>query len=433
MTEPTNLDWAEIIKNAPLSWQRVKFGDVFVERKEKDYVDLPLLSVTRTGLVYQHETERRDTSRSNKSSYLRVLPGDIAYNTMRMWQGVSVYCDKEGIVSPAYTVMRPKESLEGRFIAVLLKFQPLVRRFRAQSQGLVSDTWNLKFKHLAQIPTVIPPLPEQKKIAAILASVDEAIEATEAVIEQTRRVKKGLLQELLTRGIGHTSFKKTAIGEIPEAWDVKRLRELVVEKGLQTGPFGSQLHASEYIEDGVPVVMPKDIEGTRISCDDIARIPLSKANELRKHHLEDGDIIFGRRGDIGRCALVEKGPLMLCGTGCLRARPDDRLFSAFLIEYLQTWTAQYFLETNAVGQTMLNLNTKILGSLPIAVPPKKEQIEIAGILRAVTQQIAEHKIPLEQMKKLKKGLLQDLLTGKVRVNVDDVAEEVRETAEAMAE
>ena len=263
--KPRVPNWKEVTSVPPNEWNRVFLGDVFAHRQERGQINLPLLSVTaKNGVVRQDTLNRRDTSNDDKSRYFRICPGDIVYNTMRMWQGVSALTNDEGIVSPAYTICTPKDGILSKYAKYLFKFQPLINVFRGYSQGLVNDTLNLKFESFSQIEIILPPIQEQKKIVAILCSVDDAIQATQAVIDQTRRVKQGLLQQLLTRGIGHTRFKQTEIGEIPQSWELTTLGKITNKNSLQTGPFGSQLHASEYIESGIPetfyyFLMVKDI------------------------------------------------------------------------------------------------------------------------------------------------------------------------------
>lgn len=159
------------------------------------------------------------------------------------------------------------------------------------------------------------------------------------------------------------------------------LRLIVAQKGLQTGPFGSQLKAEEYTESGVPVVMPKDIFAGKIVSDDIARISEEKARKLAKHMILPGDIIFPRRGDLGRIAVAEdenKG--WLCGTGCLRARLKENVDTYYIHQYVQLETVKQWLESNALGQTMPNLNTEIIGNLPVYLVTKREQTAIAELL-----------------------------------------------------
>jgi len=180
-------------------WREIRLGSVFTERKERGYEDLPLLSVTADeGIIYRDELDRRDTSSADKSKYLRVCKGDIAYNTMRMWQGRSGVSRLEGIVSPAYTVCKPKSSIDSDFMGYLFQLPSVVYLFRRYSQGMVSDTWNLKFNHFAHIHIRIPEIREQRRIAAVLQACDREIELLTQKRDALQRQKKGLMQRLLT-------------------------------------------------------------------------------------------------------------------------------------------------------------------------------------------------------------------------------------------
>jgi type I restriction enzyme S subunit len=221
------LTWGEYVLRAPAGWRSVKLEEVLRNRTEVGRQDLPLLSVTdKGGVVYRDTLDRRDTSNEDKSKYKRVVPGDIAYNTMRMWQGRSGLSTVEGIVSPAYTVVTPEPNTLGTYLRYLFKFGPLIARFRAMSQGLVDDTLSLRFQELARISVPIPPISEQREIVAILSSTDEVIEKTEGVIQQLQIVKQAVMQELLTRGLPgrHVRFKKTELGEIPQDWQVATVK-----------------------------------------------------------------------------------------------------------------------------------------------------------------------------------------------------------------
>lgn len=166
------------------------------------------------------------------------------------------------------------------------------------------------------------------------------------------------------------------------------LSSLTASKGLQTGPFGSQLKADEYTDDGVPVVMPKDIYGGKITVKGIARVPEEKAEKLSKHRLRAGDILFPRRGDLGRIAVVrEDNEGWLCGSGCLRARLRSNVAPVYVHQYVQLSLVKRWLESNALGQTMLNLNTEIIGNLPIFIVPVNEQIRISSVLATWDQAI----------------------------------------------
>lgn len=180
-------------------WIAYKFEDIFTERVETGREDLPLLSITTNeGVIYQEDTGRKDTSNDDKSKYRRICENDIGYNTMRMWQGRSSLSDKEGIVSPAYTIVVPNERIYPAFAAYLFKSLALIHVFYRYSQGLVSDTWNLKFSHFKKICWSIPKIEEQKAIAAALATSDLEIKLLQQKLHHLKQEKKALMQQLLT-------------------------------------------------------------------------------------------------------------------------------------------------------------------------------------------------------------------------------------------
>lgn len=187
-------------------WQDYHLGEIFKERKERGRKDLPLLAITSDrGVIYREEVDRKDSSSTDKSNYKGITPGDIGYNTMRMWQGVSALSSLEGIVSPAYTICVPKtDKVIGTFAAYLFKYPPIIYLFYRYSQGLVSDTLNLKFPNFKQIKVRIPQIDEQKKISAVLAHCDKEIYSLEQKLELLKQQKRGLMQKLLT---GQTRVK----------------------------------------------------------------------------------------------------------------------------------------------------------------------------------------------------------------------------------
>ena len=165
-------------------------------------------------------------------------------------------------------------------------------------------------------------------------------------------------------------------------WEIAKLGD--ISRNIQTGPFGSQLHQSDYSESGIPVVMPKDLVGGKISEESIARVDKTHVERLCRHKIETGDILYSRRGDVGRCAYVtEKEVGWLCGTGCLRVTIDsEKADSRFVFFQLQHPDTVGWVEKHAVGATMLNLNTTILSSVPIRLPALEIQKRIADILSA---------------------------------------------------
>ena len=163
-------------------------------------------------------------------------------------------------------------------------------------------------------------------------------------------------------------------------WETTTLGE--VSASIQTGPFGSQLHQSDYSESGTPVVMPKDLVGGKISTESIAKVAESHVERLSRHKILPGDILYSRRGDVGRCAYASEAEAnWLCGTGCLRVTIDqEKANPKFIFYQLQTAKSIGWVEKHAVGATMLNLNTGILSAVPIVLPPLCVQEQIADIL-----------------------------------------------------
>lgn len=181
------------------SWREYHLGDVFNERREVNGDHLPLLAITGSrGVIPASEIERKDSSNPDKSRYKIIRRGDIGYNTMRMWQGVSAVSALDGIVSPAYTICMPKADVDVQFMGYFFKFPPVVHLFWRYSQGLVSDTLNLKFNNFAQIKVTIPNLKEQCAIAKVLSSADDEIATLEKKLTAFEKQKRGLMQKLLT-------------------------------------------------------------------------------------------------------------------------------------------------------------------------------------------------------------------------------------------
>lgn len=178
----------------------------------------------------------------------------------------------------------------------------------------------------------------------------------------------------------------------PDSWYFMTLGELLDMDGgkVQTGPFGSQLHASDYVSEGIPSVMPKNISIEGIVEEGIARITETDANRLSKYLLEEGDIVYSRRGDVEKCALVKEHEAgWLCGTGCLRVRleKNGRITAEYLHAYLSSPEIREWISRNAIGATMPNLNTSILRDVPILIPEKKDVIFTADFWMRLNNKI----------------------------------------------
>jgi type I restriction enzyme S subunit len=185
---------------------------------------------------------------------------------------------------------------------------------------------------------------------------------------------------------------------------------------IRTGPFGSQLHESDYTEEGVPVIMPKDIVDGKVSTATIARIPAFQAERLAYHKVHIGDIVYGRRGDIGRCALITASEAgWLCGTGCLRISLGDKIIDPeFLYYYLRQAEVVKWITNQAIGATFANLNTEILRNVEVSYPSLPIQRKITSILSIWDRAIDLTSRLIAAKYQYKRGLVQQLFTGKKR-------------------
>ncbi|EOU1143612.1 restriction endonuclease subunit S [Clostridium perfringens] len=178
-------------------WEEKKLGSCFLERSITNNNELELLSVTiNNGVKKRSDIEGKDNSSDDKSNYKLVEKNDIVYNSMRMWQGASGVSSYRGIVSPAYTILIPQNNVNSYFFAYLFKLEKVINEFRKFSQGLTSDTWNLKYPLLKGIRVKVPCLEEQTKIANFLSNIDNIIDKESKKLEELRQWKKSLFQQM---------------------------------------------------------------------------------------------------------------------------------------------------------------------------------------------------------------------------------------------
>lgn len=300
---------------------------------------------------------------------------------------------------------------------------------------------------LQNLSAVWCPLETQREIADILSALDDKIEINRSMNETLETMARAIFQswfvdfdpvhakasgepaESICCRLGLTpellalfpdSFEDSELGEIPAGWNYSTLAAEAKRCGgfVQTGPFGSQLHAADYVEEGVPVVMPQDLNNRRISVDRIVRVTDEMAQRLSRHRVKPGDVVYSRRGDVERHALVsDREAGWLCGTGCLLVRLGSAWPSqAYLSEVLDLPITREWLVRHAVGATMPNLNTSILGDVPLLMPsePLMNAFEaVAGPLR--NQQISSS-IESDSLVDVRDALLPKLLNGEIALD-----------------
>ena len=272
----------------------------------------------------------------------------------------------------------------------------------------------------AHIP--IPPLPIQRRIAGILSAFDDLIENSQRRIKILEEMARRLYREWFVhfRFPGHEGcrFVDSPLGGIPEGWEAVDLGTVCLNpKGIQTGPFGSQLHESDYSAEGVPVVMPKDLIDYRIRVQGAAFIPEETADRLDRHRMQSGDIVYGRRGDIGRRAFIMPHQVgWLCGTGCLRIRPNPQLVDPwYLFNALGQDDVVALIRGRAQGVTMPNLNTSLLESVPLRLPPSNLQCQFSALSYPLATARENLSATIDNLRRTRDLLLPRLLSGQIDV------------------
>jgi len=276
-----------------------------------------------------------------------------------------------------------------------------------------STRMKLNQKSLKTIPIQIPPLPEQKKIASILSSVDKSIEKTDEVIEETKELKKGLMQELLTKGIGHSEFKDSQFGKIPKSWKIEPLNKIAEVTGGNTPRRSTE----EYWGGDIPWLTPSQLTGEIINeidkTDEYITEKGFKNSSVKL--LPVGTVMLTSRATIGE-TVINKVPMTTNQGFANIICKDDKLFNYFVLYLLRYLTPK--LEALAGGSTFLEISRTSVRSLNIPVPPLEEQKKIASILSSVDAKIKKEEEYKEKLERLKKGLMQKLLTGEIRVNTE---------------
>ncbi|MEH2003282.1 MAG: restriction endonuclease subunit S [Nostoc sp.] len=399
-------------------------SEVFLGLTTKvDYVEsggIPLIRAKDINKGYLSFTEARCISveqHRELTKYRQAQRGDVLI-TKSGTLGICaiVDTDKEFSIYESIIVLKPKQDeVLPHFLLWLMRSGATQKRLLGERVGSTVGHLNLTDFRCLQVP--IPPLNEQNKIAEILSSVDEAIASTQAVIDQTRKVKQGLLQQLLTRGIGHTRFKKSAIGRIPEEWTVKLLQNLAT---IQTGlAKGKKIQGDS---TKLPYLRVANVQDGYLDLSEIKMIEIAP-KDIDRYSLKPGDLLLTEGGDLDKLGRgdIWQGQIKVClhQNHIFAVRPNPNVL---LPEFLAAQTGssygkEYFLNCGKQTTNLASINSTQLKNFPIILPPINEQKEIIKVLNSIRSNELTVVQELESLQKLKRGLMQDLLTGRVRVGV----------------
>jgi type I restriction enzyme S subunit len=286
-----------------------------------------------------------------------------------------------------------------------------IERIAGNARG--STMKHVTGKEFANSQIALPPLPEQKKIAHILSTVQRAIEAQERIIQTTTELKKALMHKLFTEGLRHEPQKQTEIGPVPESWEVVKIKDHCTDSAF--GPrFGSELYAAD---GNILTLRTTDMEDDgRIDYNTapLARIDYAK---FEKHYLQVGDIVVSRSGTCGIASVFEGYPLpVLPGAFLIRLRMKESVQPMFLRHYINSPVGRPYVLQLAQGAIQKNISGTRLGDLLIPLPSRAEQDEISAAVGTVDQKLAIHRQKHTANQDLFRTLLHELMTAKTRVH-----------------
>jgi len=416
-----------MIKMIPEGWVKIKLGDIgkfstssvdkkSIEGEEEvcmlNYMDIYNHSTLTEDYPFEKVTAPRKQVLSSSVQRGDVFftpssetPDDIGHSAVFIG-------DLENIVHSYHTIRFrsvSNEYLDDHFKSHVFQGVDTYEYFRKRASG--STRFTLSLPVFNELELTVPSLPEQKKIASILNSVDEVIEKTQSKINKLQDLKKGMMNELLTKGIGHTEFKDSELGRIPKSWEVKKMNSIseVIDSLHETPSFSDQ---------GIAMVRVTDIKRGFLNLTKTKKVTKDTFEKfIKKYRPSVGDIVMSRVGSYGISSFVETHEPFCMGQNTVVIHPKH-INGRFLYECLNSKLIQKQIELEVAGSGYKSISLADIRALTIPIPPKKEQEVIQSTLLSIDDQTICQKQKLTQTQSLKKSLMQVLLTGKVRVKVN---------------
>ena len=366
-----------------------------------------------------------DITRSIKKTNSYITELGLKKSSAKLWQKNSVIISTGatiGEVGIAQIPLATKQGIAGiecnnKCLPEFLYYSLIFKKLHILSLAQGSTIKEVRTPILVKIPLLIPPLPEQKKIASILTSIDNVIEKTEAQISKLQDLKKGMMTELLTTGIGHTEFKDSPVGRIPKSWGVMRLGDLFT--------FKNGVNASgDKFGLGIKFINLKEVlENDSLTYKDIPGSVTLDEKEIENNLVEYGDVLFNRtsetQNELGLTAVYLDNKAVVFGGFVIRARPlGDTFIPTFLRYAFNSKFIRNEITTRGQGAIRANIGQTELKQIHISCPSHSEQKKISCMLSSIDSNMLKKQQKLSHTKSLKKALMNDLLTGKKRVTVN---------------
>jgi type I restriction enzyme S subunit len=423
----------------PVRWEVLPALATYKPRQVKNIgmVETTVLSLSYGRIVVKPPEKLRGLVPESFETYQIVDPGNIIVRTTDLQNdhtslriGHSSY---RGIITSAYMCLETTARVSNAFGYQYLNAYDLLKIIYGFGSGLRQ---NLEFSDIKRMPVLVPSLPEQAAIVRFLDYADRRIRryirAKQKLIKLLEEQKRAIIHRAVTRGLDPNVRLKPSgvawLGDVPEHWEGRTLGQIATS--FRTGPFGSILHQSDYVEGGTPLVNPTHMNRGRIVEDARCSVPPAVADRLSNYLLAKHDLIFSRRGELGRCALVrDREAGWICGTGSIRVQVAYAgIEPEYLIEALQVrWVGEY-LSLFSVGATMDSLNTGILKGVPVLLPPASEQRQlldhIAHETRTIQRAVSDAEREISLLREYRTRLIADVVTGKLDVRGLEVPAQV---------
>ena len=385
-------------------WKEGKIGDAFCERDEHSE-NGELLSVTINSGIRRAKDMERTFATGDLSKYKVVQKGDIAYNTMRMWQGACGVSEYSGIVSPAYTIATPKDKQDSAFYAYYFKSNKMLHDFRINSQGLTSDTWNLRYPVFASIGIHYPSKKEQQEISLFLRSLDTTISQRETELEKLKNIKRALLEKLFPQD--GQSIPAIRFKEFVNKWEPKSLGEVadkVTTKNLSCSINETFTNSAEY---GI------------MSQRDFFDHSISNSNNISGYYVvQQDDFVYNPRisknapvGPINRNKLGRSGVVSPLYTVF---RPNGQLDLDYLEVFFWQYSWNKFMKFNGNSGARLDrfsISDEVFWQMPIQSPKTPEQKKVANTLLLLSKTISLRERQLTLLKHSKQALLEQMFVN----------------------
>jgi type I restriction enzyme S subunit len=411
----------------PKDWEVVRLGEVLIESKEtnKDNKKLNVFSISNIyGFIRSDEFFDKQVYSKNLQKYKIVKKGDFAYNPARVNVGsLGLFNhNEEGLVSPMYVVFRIFRSnlLLPEFLFTVLKSDRYIQEIKRISMSRGSVRQILSFKDLCDIKIPLPPLSEQKAIAYVLSTIQEAIEKTEQVIKATKELKKSLMKHLFTYGVcgvescEFVELKETEIGLIPKDWEVVRLGEVMIND------YENEKFIKMNMCDLLPFIPMSIIPEDSLY---ITQWEMRTKEQIRSGIVvRNNDLLIAKitpSFENGKQGIVKTLPYnwAYATTEVIPIRVNNKLSSEFIAYYLRLPKVRHNLACKMEGTTgRKRLPKSQLENLPIPLPPLHIQQQIAEILKSVDDKIQAEENKKKALEDLFKSMLHNLMTGKIRVD-----------------